>query len=89
LIKSVGVSNYNIDQLVRTHKVLSSYGIPLATNQVEFSILRSNPLHNGLLTKCKELGITMIAYSPLGMGRLSGKYGKSNPPPKGRYKMEV
>lgn len=37
-------------------------------------------MKNGLLETCKQLGITIIAYSPLGMGRLTGKYTKSNPP---------
>jgi aryl-alcohol dehydrogenase-like predicted oxidoreductase len=80
LIKAIGVSNYNVDQMERTHRVLSLKGIPLATNQVEFSILRNNPEHNGLLAKCNELGVSLIAYSPLGMGRLTGKYNTRNPP---------
>jgi len=33
-----------------------------------------------MLKVCKELGVKVIAYSPLGMGRLSGKYNKDNPP---------
>jgi aryl-alcohol dehydrogenase-like predicted oxidoreductase len=84
LIKSVGVSNYNADQVRRTHRVLAAHGIPLATNQVEYSLLRNNPEHTSLAQTCKELGVTIIAYSPLGMGRLTGKYNKSNPPPDDR-----
>jgi len=84
LIKAIGVSNYNADQVRRTHKILSGKGIQLATNQVEFSLLRNNPERNGLLATCKELGVTLIAYSPLGMGRLTGKYSKDNPPPSDR-----
>jgi aryl-alcohol dehydrogenase-like predicted oxidoreductase len=79
-IRAIGVSNYNIDQVKRTHAILEKYGIPLATNQIEFSLLRNNAMKNGLLETCKQLGITIIAYSPLGMGRLTGKYTKSNPP---------
>jgi len=84
LIKAVGVSNYNSDQLKRTHQVLASKGLSLASNQVEFSLLRNNAEKTGMLKLCKELGVTIIAYSPLGMGRLSGKYSKDNPPPSNR-----
>ncbi len=34
-----------------------------------------------MLDTCNELGITLIAYSPLAMGMLTGKYSSSNPPP--------
>jgi aryl-alcohol dehydrogenase-like predicted oxidoreductase len=56
----------------------------LASNQVEFSLLRTMPQRVGLLDCCRQLGVVPLAYSPLGQGRLSGKYSASNPPPKGR-----
>jgi len=84
LAKAVGVSNYNADQVKRTHAALAKHGIPLASNQIEFSLLRNNAEHNGMLLVCKELGVALIAYSPLAMGRLTGKYNKQNPPPGGR-----
>jgi len=80
LIKAVGVSNCNVEQMRRTHKALLQHNIPLASNQIEFSLLRTNPEHNGLLKTCKELGVAVLAYSPLAMGRLTGKYSKDNPP---------
>ena len=58
-----------------------SAAVALATNQVEYSLLRTMPESNGLLQACKELGVVLLAYSPLGMGRLTGKYTASNPPP--------
>jgi aryl-alcohol dehydrogenase-like predicted oxidoreductase len=60
---------------------LARHGIPLATNQVEYSLLRTMPERDGLLAACRELGVTVLAYSPLGMGRLTGKYDAANPPP--------
>lgn len=84
LVKTVGVSNYSVDELVRMHTVLAKHGIPLASNQVEFSLLRRHPETSGLIAKCHELGIAVLAYSPLGMGRLSGKYSADNPPPSSR-----
>ncbi|KAF9584939.1 hypothetical protein BGW38_004579 [Lunasporangiospora selenospora] len=85
LVKTVGVSNYSTDQMVRMHTRLASHGIQLASNQVEFSLLRRYPETTGLIAKCHELGVAVLAYSPLGMGRLSGKYSASNPPPSGRW----
>eukprot|EP01119_Soliformovum_irregulare_P020897 TRINITY_DN6838_c0_g2_i1.p1 TRINITY_DN6838_c0_g2~~TRINITY_DN6838_c0_g2_i1.p1 ORF type:complete len:327 (-),score=88.96 TRINITY_DN6838_c0_g2_i1:8-988(-) len=79
-IREVGVSNYSEDEMVRTAKVLEEYGIKLVSNQVEFSLLRNNPERHGLLKKCQEMNIKVLAYSPLAMGRLSGKYSSTNPP---------
>jgi aryl-alcohol dehydrogenase-like predicted oxidoreductase len=42
------------------------------------------PEKNGLLAAAHERGIVPLAYSPLGQGRLSGKYSSENPPPSGR-----
>ena len=53
----------------------------LATNQIEFSLLRRSPETSGLLAACAELGVLPLAYSPIGQGRLTGKYSASNPPP--------
>ncbi|KAI8361538.1 NADP-dependent oxidoreductase domain-containing protein [Mortierella sp. GBAus27b] len=84
LVKIVGVSNYSIDEVVRMHTALAKHGIPLASNQVEFSLLRRLPETSGMIAKCHELGVAVLAYSPLGMGRLSGKYSANNPPPSNR-----
>ena len=56
-------------------------GLRLASNQIEFSLLRAMPLRVGLLDCCRELGVVPLAYSPIGQGRLTGKYSASNPPP--------
>jgi aryl-alcohol dehydrogenase-like predicted oxidoreductase len=53
----------------------------LAANQIEFSLLRRVPESGGLLAACAELGVVPLAYSPLGQGRLTGKYSVDNPPP--------
>jgi aryl-alcohol dehydrogenase-like predicted oxidoreductase len=81
LAQSVGVSNYNMDQMQRASKVLAKYGIPLASNQVEYNLLNRKVETNGLLDLCKETGIRLIAYSPLAMGMLTGKYTSETPPP--------
>jgi len=80
LAKAAGVSNFNAEQMRRAHAILAAQGIPLASNQVHYSLLHRDPETNGVLAACKELGITLIAYSPLEMGLLTGKYSPENPP---------
>lgn len=74
LVRAVGVSNYSVEQMKRAHGALGKHGVVLASNQVKFSLIDREPLENGLLDACRELGITLIAYGPLGKGILSGKY---------------
>jgi len=84
LVKAVGVSNYSEREMRSMHRALARHGIPLASNQVEYSLLRTFPESNGLLAACRELGVRVLAYSPLGQGRLTDKYSVQNPPPAGR-----
>ncbi len=84
LTKAVGVSNYSAKEMTRIHGELATRDLPLATNQVEYSLLRRSPEIGGLLQRCTELGVTLLAYSPLGQGRLTGKYSADNPPPGNR-----
>ena len=81
LFTAAGVSNYSAREMRAIHAALAAEGVPLATNQVEFSLLRTMPERSGLLAACREIGVTLLAYSPIGMGRLSGKYTAANPPP--------
>jgi len=81
LVKAVGVSNYSEAEMRAIHAALGEHGISLATNQVEFSLLRTMPETSGLLRACQELGVVVLAYSPLAQGRLTGKYSAANPPP--------
>lgn len=81
LARAVGVSNYNVEQMRKAHAVLAKRGVPLATNQVEYSLLERKPERSGLDQAARELGVTLIAYSPLRKGLLTGKYGSQNPPP--------
>src|SRR6185503_11644931 len=74
-VKAVGVSNYSAAQMRTAHMVLAKRGIPLASNQVEYSLLHRQPEVNGVLEACRELEVTLIAYQPLASGALTGKYG--------------
>jgi len=79
-VKAVGVSNYSVEQMREAHAALVKRGIPLASNQVEYSLLHRKPEVDGMLDACRELGITLIAYSPLAGGMLTGKYSAQNRP---------
>lgn len=73
-IRHVGVSNYNVEQMHRAHDRLASHGVQLASNQVEYSLLKRTPETNGVLEACRDLGVTLVAYSPIAQGLLTGKY---------------
>ena len=81
LTRTVGVSNYNQTQMLRAYSTLAQKNIPLAANQMTYSLLDRRIETEGLLARCHELGIRLIAYSPIEKGLLSGKYSTENPPP--------
>ena len=84
LVSAVGVSNYDAEQMQTAYARLLREGIPLASNQVEYSLINRRVEKNGLLKRCDEMGVKMIAYSPLAMGALTGKYSAENPLPGSR-----
>jgi aryl-alcohol dehydrogenase-like predicted oxidoreductase len=81
LVRAVGVSNFSARETRSMDAELRARGMRLATNQIEFSLLRRSPETGGLLATCAELGVVPMAYSPLGQGRLTGKYSAAHPPP--------
>jgi aryl-alcohol dehydrogenase-like predicted oxidoreductase len=73
-IRSVGVSNFSAGQMRRACAALEKRGLPLASNQVQFSLLDRSIESNGILEAAQELGVTIIAWSPLTRGVLTGKF---------------
>ena len=73
-VRAVGVSNYSADQMRLAHAALAERGIPLASNQIEYSLLHRQPETDGVLDACRELGVTLIANQPLANGALTGKF---------------
>ena len=73
-IRAIGVSNFSADQMRRAHRLLAAEGIPLASNQVRYNLLHRDIEGNGVLEAARELGVTIIAYSPLAQGVLGGAY---------------
>jgi len=71
-IRAVGVSNFSVAQMRAAHAALATLGLPLATNQVRWSLVDRRVERDGLLAAARALGVTLIAYSPLGQGQLCG-----------------
>ncbi len=76
-IKSVGVSNFTTRMMRKAHEELEKNDIPLVSNQVRYSLIRRKKDQNGFLDAAKELGIKVIAYSPLEQGLLTGRFHKN------------
>ena len=84
MARTVGVSNFGQSRMLAAYSSLARHNIPLASNQVHYSLLSREVEKNGTLARCKELGIRLIAYSPIEKGLLSGKYSPDTPPPGSR-----
>ncbi|MHA1593033.1 MAG: aldo/keto reductase [Candidatus Heimdallarchaeaceae archaeon] len=75
-IKSIGISNFSASQMTKAHDILAEKGLILASNQVNYSLIKRKIESNGVLDAAKELGVTIISWSPLQSGILSGKFHK-------------
>ena len=81
LVKGVGLSNYGPKRLKQVYKKMSDRGVSILTLQVQYSLLSTYPVVElGIKDVCDELGIKLIAYSPLCLGILTGKYSQDNLP---------
>jgi aryl-alcohol dehydrogenase-like predicted oxidoreductase len=88
-IEAIGVSNYSADQMRDAHQILAKRGVPLAVNQVNYSLLTRKIESNGVFDTARNLGVTILAYSPLAQGLLTGKYtAESNINPAGARKID-
>lgn len=82
-IEAIGVSNYSASQMREAHEILSRHGVPLAVNQVRYSLLSRGVETKGIIDTARELGVTVLAYSPLAQGLLTGKYSSGDAKPTG------
>lgn len=83
-IGAIGVSNYGATQMREAHRRLAEVGVPLAFNQMPYSLLARQIERNGVMALAQELGVKILAYSPLAQGLLTGKYTATAPPKGGR-----
>jgi aryl-alcohol dehydrogenase-like predicted oxidoreductase len=69
-VRAVGVSNFSARQMHVAAERLDRRGVPLAANEVQFSLFHRDPERNGVLEACRELDVALIAYRPLAGGRI-------------------
>lgn len=88
-IGAIGVSNYSAEEMKKASQILGARNIPLAVNQVKYSLLTRKIESKGITKTAKELGITLLAYSPLAQGLLTGKYSQNQQEtPEGARKLD-
>jgi len=74
-VKGIGLSNFGPQRLQKIYPRFRDRGISITTLQVQYSLLSTYPVTDlGIQDICNELGIRLIAYSPLALGLLTGKY---------------
>ena len=69
-VRAVGISNCDVTQMRRAVRVLARYGIPLAANQVQYSLLHRKPETDGVLDACRRMDVALVAYCPIGRGAI-------------------
>jgi len=88
-IRAVGVSNYSAAQMRQAYQTLAGRGVPLAANQMQYSLLARQIEQNAVLQVARDLNVTILAYSPLAQGLLTGKYtGEAYQPPTGARRFD-
>jgi aryl-alcohol dehydrogenase-like predicted oxidoreductase len=70
-IRAAGISNCNVAQMRKAADVLARYDIPLAANQVQYSLIHRKPETDGVLDACRQMDVALVAYRPIGGGALS------------------
>ena len=73
-VRAVGVSNFSASRMAKAGAALEAEGLPLASNQVHINLLDRSIESNGVLEAARRHGVTLIAYSPLGQGVLTGRF---------------
>lgn len=79
-VRYLGLSEASVDTIRRAHKVHS-----ISALQTEYSLWTRDPEIEHL-DICEELGITFVAYSPIGRGFLSGRFKPAETIPEGDYR---
>ena len=85
----LGVSNHNLAEIKQADEILMTHGLKLSAVQNHFSLINRSSEDSGILSYCKENGITFFAYMVLEQGALSGKYDTKHPMPEGSARAET
>merc|ERR1711957_1084358 len=81
LVKNVGVCNYGPTLISRCQDALGKRGVPLASNQIGYSLIGRQNGSQETVDMCTELGIKVLGYYPFAMGLLTGKYSSNTVTP--------
>jgi aryl-alcohol dehydrogenase-like predicted oxidoreductase len=73
-IRHIGVSNFSAKKMRSAWETLNKLGLTLLSNQVQYSLLNRKIESNGIMETARELGISIIAWSPLAQGLVTGKF---------------
>jgi len=82
-IKAISLSEVGLKSLIKINEISKH---KIAALEIEFSIFSREILDTGLAAKAGELGIPIIAYSPLSRGLLTGTIKSSSDIPKGDFR---
>lgn len=82
-VRSVGVSNHNLDEIRLAAAILGEARFSLSAIQGHYSLLYRRPEQAGILDYCQREGIPFFAYMVLEQGALTGRYSAENPLPQG------
>merc|ERR1719162_395971 len=81
LVKNVGVCNYGPTLISKCQDVLGKRGVPLASNQIGYSLIGRENGSQETVDKCAEAGVKVLGYYPFAMGLLTGKYSSTSSGP--------
>lgn len=80
-VRAVGCSDFSPAQLAAAGDLARAQGLPpLASVQVEYSVVNRAPEHSGLAALCAREGVTVIPYRPLAKGLLAGTMQRGDEP---------
>ena len=88
-IKSIGVSNHNLEQIKSANEILAAEGVKVSAVQNHYSLLHRSSEYAGILDYCKQNGIAFYAYMVLEQGALTGKYDEQHPFPESSGRAEA
>ena len=77
LIRHIGISNFGLKRFQKAQTKMKKHSVEV--NQLNYSMAKSNVKDN-FLPYAEEQKVTVMAYSPLGQGYLTGKYTPNNTP---------
>jgi len=77
-VRHIGVSNFDVEQLEAARSYLSREDV--VSNQIHYNVIRRKPERDGMVEHARREGVTIIAYSPIAQGVLTGKYGPGDRP---------